>query len=121
MFPCEDSVGLEDLKLRGECKQRLKAPKDSSKKLDSQEVLSADVSEQKEETDNSKPDDIVIGRKRCSDQTVQNENLNDSPTKKTKPGFKIPFEKVILIDSTWNQTRNIANDERLKSELLCSD
>ena len=32
----------------------------------------------------------------------------------------IPYDKVVFIDSTWNQTKSICNDERLKGKSLFS-
>lgn len=37
-------------------------------------------------------------------------------SKKFKMSLCLPFEKVVFIDATWNQTHNIVTDERLKSK-----
>ncbi|RUS76681.1 hypothetical protein EGW08_015571 [Elysia chlorotica] len=73
--------------------------------------LASDVAK----TENSTSTDLVIGKKRCNEQTLQTGDQTELPSKHPKLSLKVPFEKVVLIDSTWNQTRNIANDERLKN------
>ena len=128
MFPCEDSVTLDNLKDKFKQNDpsvlQTRLSKDQSKCVDSsnKKELSSDVAL----IDNSilngiscdlKPTGMVISRKRCNEQTMQTRDQHELPSKHAKLSLKMPFEKVVLIDSTWNQTRNIANDERLKSEL----
>ncbi|CAG5124360.1 unnamed protein product [Candidula unifasciata] len=43
------------------------------------------------------------------------EETLELPSKKFKMSPNLPFEKVVFIDATWNQTHNIINDERLKN------
>ncbi|KAK6195793.1 hypothetical protein SNE40_001148 [Patella caerulea] len=61
---------------------------------------------------------VKIGTKRCHESNEISEGhksqIGESGLKQPKL-LHIPiFDKVIFIDSTWNQTSTIANDERLK-------
>ncbi|GFR85617.1 DTW domain-containing protein 1 [Elysia marginata] len=124
VFPSEDSVSLDNLKLK--LKDKLKLEKEIST-LQTQPTKysfatvhsgSSDGGASLGSENNAKDlqqNQETIRRKRCHEQNSQTEDLNESPFKQAKLCSKIPFEKVVLIDSTWNQTRNIASDERLKS------
>ncbi|XP_078584779.1 tRNA-uridine aminocarboxypropyltransferase 1-like [Branchiostoma floridae x Branchiostoma japonicum] len=67
--------------------------------------------------------DTENGREEKQDNTAAQEDVEkqisevqEPPVKKqrTEERASAPFERVIFIDSTWNQTHRIFNDERLK-------
>ena len=54
---------------------------------------------------------------RCADD----ETNNEPPSKKQRKQrsvYRAPFDRVVFIDSTWNQTLKIYKDERLQGENL---
>ncbi|XP_033732980.1 DTW domain-containing protein 1-like isoform X1 [Pecten maximus] len=58
-----------------------------------------------------------VKRKHLSDEEeVKRSKLTMEDTKRLE--VKPPFDRVIIIDSTWNQTKRISSDERLKG-LAC--
>ncbi|XP_005089263.2 tRNA-uridine aminocarboxypropyltransferase 1 isoform X2 [Aplysia californica] len=50
-----------------------------------------------------------------ADDDDDDDDDGPSPSKRLKETPSLPFNRVVFIDSTWNQTRNIVHDERLKS------
>lgn len=43
-------------------------------------------------------------------------SLDEPLTKRSKT--QLPFTKAVFIDCTWNQTRTIYNDERMKGTVI---
>ncbi|GFN86943.1 Dtw domain-containing protein 1-like, partial [Plakobranchus ocellatus] len=127
VFPCDDSISLEDLRIKFEMKDKATAEsttlnmplkssdltkaKDSSLNSASSNTPGCQIDLMKHDCTNLAESNI--GRKRAAEQTSE-----ELPTKcaKLKKCRMLPFKKVVFIDSTWNQTRNIVHDERLKGE-----
>ena len=61
-------------------------------------------------------------KRQLSDFSDNSKNQNDDdgspPSKKSQSKPPMSFNKVIFIDSTWNQCHTIINDERLKGKLF---
>ncbi|XP_019628506.1 PREDICTED: DTW domain-containing protein 1-like isoform X3 [Branchiostoma belcheri] len=105
VFPGLNALSLEDLskKQRGLPKsqdkpQNIKKPQATSKE--------------------TKDGSTENGREEQQKETVkkESEDVQEPPLKRqrTEGQQSTPFERVIFIDSTWNQTHRIFNDERLK-------
>lgn len=127
VFPSEDAVSLESLRDNLKVKDvsasmQAKPLTNSSAFTTTHKSTSQDGNSSKSgESDNtgdSRQTREVMGRKRGHTENADIKNLNDSPPRQAKQEklcLGIPFDKVVLIDSTWNQTQSIACDERLKN------
>ncbi|XP_066268932.1 tRNA-uridine aminocarboxypropyltransferase 1-like [Branchiostoma lanceolatum] len=104
VFPGSNALSLEDLSKR---QQGLLKGKDKNT--------------EKPHTTTKEGRDSENGREEQLKDTVQDvqkqsEEVGEPPVKRQRTVEKpsTPFERVIFIDSTWNQTHRIFNDERLK-------
>ena len=57
-----------------------------------------------------------IDANKGDDKDIENLKIYERNETATKT---IPYDKVVFIDSTWNQTKSICNDERLKGKCHC--
>ena len=74
-------------------------------------IASSSLNEQRDSNDLKSLETKKNNYSRTSDTIVNGE---ENGTKiETKVSWA-PFDRVVFIDSTWNQTRSICNDERLK-------
>ncbi|XP_060078101.1 tRNA-uridine aminocarboxypropyltransferase 1-like [Ylistrum balloti] len=78
---------------------------------DSTSLANTDITCQKNENSASKKRKHLVDNKEVKRSKLMTEN-----TKRLE--VKPPFDKVIIIDSTWNQTKRISSDERLRG-LTC--
>ena len=76
---------------------------ESSSKLETQKYA--------EDQNADKPSDEIVNN---------NENGQRTVTVLKQDDYIAPFDRVVFIDSTWNQTKSIYNDERLKGNTLTS-
>ncbi|CAL1535654.1 unnamed protein product [Lymnaea stagnalis] len=152
VFPCEDSITLEDMAASFDKKSNAiitstlsdsngfteqKWIENENKegkatvildKAPGESLLISDsvggLSDAKEETtaslnfgvDNSvqsQPQKRSLWESSCLDEA----NPSEPPLKliKSTGTHFLPFDRVVFVDSTWNQTHNIINDERLKN------
>ena len=79
---------------------------EASTARDISEINGKDVDECDDETD-------IENLK--SNDPVNNDQNNGTSTEGDTKTF--PFDKVVFIDSTWNQTKSVCNDERLKGKV----
>ncbi|XP_055875109.1 tRNA-uridine aminocarboxypropyltransferase 1-like isoform X2 [Biomphalaria glabrata] len=113
VFPCEDSLTLEEIS------------KASSNSLKKQELnVNLETTEKvvcHNSLDSGENGNVSINLKVSEAKTIHIGSDREEETEQTKGENKLtdakslPFERVVFIDSTWNQTNNIVTDERLKN------
>ena len=91
------------------------------KTCENQELQEKDEPNQENKDQSEPQSDSSKGVKRTYISPSTDDVVGEqSPTKKPKRQPQFKYERVVFIDSTWNQTKNIVNDERLKSKLITS-
>ncbi|KAH3825884.1 tRNA-uridine aminocarboxypropyltransferase 1-like [Dreissena polymorpha] len=103
VFPCKDSKTLEQL--ASSWKHGLKPTQLKS----NESVFSG-----KGSLETSGEKSTIAGSEILPAKTEKLHSSEDEALSKLEESPKLPFERVIFIDSTWNQTRAIFNDERLR-------
>ncbi|KAI8794394.1 DTW domain-containing protein 1 isoform X2 [Biomphalaria glabrata] len=114
VFPCEDSLTLEEIS------------KASSNSLKKQELTNVNLETTEKvvchnSLDSGENGNVSINLKVSEAKTIHIGSDREEETEQTKGENKLtdakslPFERVVFIDSTWNQTNNIVTDERLKN------
>ncbi|WAR05648.1 DTWD1-like protein [Mya arenaria] len=115
VFPCETSVSVDQLVRRdtnnpSKCESGLKraAPSnDEQTDLIPNKIAKVDyVGNDEKRCSNGKPENTASGNGLCQNAT--------SSVESDAQKANCLIERVVFIDSTWNQCKSICNDERLK-------
>ncbi|XP_059143870.1 tRNA-uridine aminocarboxypropyltransferase 1-like isoform X2 [Physella acuta] len=116
VFPCKESLTLEDIaSSAGKMTAESKEVEQKNQLSNDCEQDSSSCTDALEETKPNSSDEI--GKNKTKKRVMEITDISTEetpPTKVIKKCNALPFEKVVFIDSTWNQTNNIVNDERLK-------
>lgn len=103
VFPCENSQSLEAIQT--ECGEKVISADNQSK---GNNAVDPDSTNQELSPLSTPASDRQSQKRKLEEQTT------DGTVTKQRRIVKAPFDRVIFIDSTWNQTNRIYKDERLK-------